>query len=63
MQIEPFDNDMLEPRVGLSLRAWVPVFRSIEAAMGAEVFREQHPDGRWSADLDLASVRLGGEGR
>lgn len=32
--------------VDLSLRAWTPVFASIEQAMGTEIFRRQHPDWR-----------------
>ena len=34
--------------VDLSLRAWEPVFASIEQALGTEIFRRQHPD--WRAD-------------
>ncbi len=34
--------------VNLSLRAWEPVFASIERAMGSEIFRQFHPDG-WRA--------------
>jgi ribosomal protein S18 acetylase RimI-like enzyme len=34
--------------VNLSLRAWAPVFASIERAMGSEIFGQLHPD--WRAD-------------
>src|SRR5690606_24253495 len=37
---------MLEAVVALSLRAWDPVFRSIERSMDPDVYREQHPDWR-----------------
>ena len=48
MEIRPYDRSDLDPIVELSLRAWEPVFASIENAMGSEVFLEQHPD--WRAD-------------
>jgi ribosomal protein S18 acetylase RimI-like enzyme len=32
--------------VDLSLRAWAPVFRSLERVLGSEIFRRQHPDWR-----------------
>ena len=46
MTIEPYDDSKLEAVVRLSLRAWEPVFESIETAMGSDIFREQHPDWR-----------------
>jgi ribosomal protein S18 acetylase RimI-like enzyme len=46
MEIEPYDDSRLDAIVRLSLRAWEPVFASIENAMDPEVFREQHPDWR-----------------
>jgi ribosomal protein S18 acetylase RimI-like enzyme len=46
MKIEPYHDSRLEAVVQLSLRAWAPVFASIESAMDPEVFREQHPDWR-----------------
>lgn len=46
MQIEPYDESRLEAIVALSLRAWAPVFASVEEAMGSDVFRAQHPDWR-----------------
>lgn len=42
--------------VALSLRAWVPVFVSLEKVLGAKIFRRLHPD--WRADQDKA-VRAG----
>ncbi len=46
MRIEPYDESQLDAVVQLSLRAWAPVFASIENTMDPEVFREQHPDWR-----------------
>ena len=46
MQIEPYEDAKLEAVVELSLRAWAPVFASIESMMDPEVYREQHPDWR-----------------
>ena len=33
-----------EPVVALSLRAWAPVFVSLEKALGADIFLRLHPD-------------------
>lgn len=41
-----YQPHLLEDVVHLSLRAWAPVFESIEQAMDPEVFRLQHPDWR-----------------
>ena len=46
MEIEPYDDSRLDAIVRLSLRAWEPVFESIENAMDPDVYREQHPDWR-----------------
>ena len=46
MRIEPFQPSRLEAVVRLSLRAWAPVFASLEDVMDAGVYREQHPDWR-----------------
>ena len=47
MEIRPFAETDLDAVVHLSLRAWEPVFDSLEASMDAEVYRELHPD--WQA--------------
>jgi GNAT superfamily N-acetyltransferase len=47
-QIRPYDDRDAEAVVGLSLRAWEPVFASIEQALGTEIFKLLHPD--WRAD-------------
>ena len=41
-----------EPVVALSLRAWAPVFASLAAALGREVFTRLHPD--WRQDQEKA---------
>ena len=45
-RIRPYDDQDAEAVVDLSLRAWAPVFASLEQALGSEVFRRQHPDWR-----------------
>jgi len=56
MVIEPYDETKLEAVVALSLRAWAPVFVSIEEAMGSDVFRAQHPDWRVSQKAAVEAV-------
>lgn len=45
-RIRPFDDQDAEAVVDLSLRAWAPVFDSIEQELGSEIFRRLHPDWR-----------------
>ncbi|WP_333198513.1 GNAT family N-acetyltransferase [Microcoleus sp. S28C3] len=44
MRIEPYDAHQLDAVIRLSLRAWAPVFDSIQNAMDADVYREFYPD-------------------
>jgi len=44
MRIEPYDPRQLEAVIRLSLRAWTPVFDSIQKAMDADLYREFYPD-------------------
>jgi mycothiol synthase len=44
MRIEPYDAHQLDAVIRLSLRAWDPVFDSIENAMNADVYRAFYPD-------------------
>ena len=44
--ITPYDDAQREAIVRIALRAWTPVFASIERAMDPEVYREHHPDWR-----------------
>ena len=45
-QIRLFDDRDAGAVIGLSLRAWAPVFASIEQALGSEIFGRLHPDWR-----------------
>jgi GNAT superfamily N-acetyltransferase len=45
-QIRPYNDRDAEAVVSLSLRAWEPVFASIEQALGSEIFGLLHPDWR-----------------
>ncbi|MEM8676011.1 MAG: GNAT family N-acetyltransferase [Cyanobacteria bacterium P01_G01_bin.67] len=44
MQIEPYNPLYLDAVVRLSLRAWTPVFDSIQNAMDADVYQAFYPD-------------------
>ena len=45
-RIRPYDGRDAETVVDLSLRAWAPVFASLERVLGSEIFRRLHPDWR-----------------
>lgn len=45
MRIEPYEDSQLDAIKSLSLRAWSPVFDSIEKAIDIEVYRSFYPDG------------------
>jgi GNAT superfamily N-acetyltransferase len=45
MQIEPYNPQQLEAVISLSLRAWTPVFDSIQDTLDADVYRVFYPDG------------------
>jgi GNAT superfamily N-acetyltransferase len=44
MQIEPYDVQQLDAVIRLSLRAWTPVFESIQNVLDADVYRAFYPD-------------------
>ncbi|MBW4606665.1 MAG: GNAT family N-acetyltransferase [Hassallia sp. WJT32-NPBG1] len=44
MRIEPYDDHQLDAVIRLSLRAWAPVFDSIQKVMDLDVYREFYPD-------------------
>jgi GNAT superfamily N-acetyltransferase len=52
MQIRDYDERDLDAVVRLSLRAWAPVFVSIEQSMDPEVFQHFYPD--WRAEQQKA---------
>ena len=45
MKIEPLETTRVDAVVELSLRAWAPVFVSIERTLHADLFRRSYPDG------------------
>ena len=45
-RIRPLEDRDADTVIDLSLRAWAPVFTSLEQALGSEVFRRLHPDWR-----------------
>lgn len=44
MQIQPYNPSQLDAVIRLSLRAWTPVFDSIQNAMNADVYQAFYPD-------------------
>jgi ribosomal protein S18 acetylase RimI-like enzyme len=62
MVIEPYDDSKLDAIVRLSLRAWEPVFRSLQDAMDPAVYRAFYRDD-WRAAQRRAveSVCSGGD--
>ncbi|MGK7935150.1 MAG: GNAT family N-acetyltransferase [Xenococcaceae cyanobacterium] len=44
MQIEPYNSCHLDAVIRLSLRAWTPVFDSIQKAMDGDVYQAFYPD-------------------
>jgi ribosomal protein S18 acetylase RimI-like enzyme len=44
IDIRPFVDDDLEAVVEFSLRAWEPIFVSVQSVLGDEVFLRLHPD-------------------
>ncbi|MEJ7871215.1 MAG: GNAT family N-acetyltransferase [Rubrobacteraceae bacterium] len=44
-RVRPFDDQDADAVVSLSLRAWAPVFASIERAMESEVYEQLYPEG------------------
>jgi GNAT superfamily N-acetyltransferase len=53
MQIEPYNPHNLDAVVDLSLRAWTPVFESIQKAMDTDVYRTFYPED-WSVSQQKA---------
>ncbi|MGH7573709.1 MAG: GNAT family N-acetyltransferase [Longimicrobiales bacterium] len=56
VEIERYQESKLEEIVQLSLRAWEPVFASIESAMDSGVYRELYPDWRTAQRAAVESV-------
>jgi ribosomal protein S18 acetylase RimI-like enzyme len=62
-RIRPFDDRDAEAVVDLSLRAWAPVFVSLEQALGSEIFRRQHPNWREDQRREVENVCAAKKGR
>src|SRR5262245_4969624 len=56
MQIRPCEAQDIDAVVRLSLRAWAPVFPSIEAAMSPELYAHFYPDWRVSQSKAVEAV-------
>lgn len=52
MQIQPYDTQHLDSVICISLRAWAPVFDSIQESMDSDVYRHFYPD--WRVDQQRA---------
>jgi len=62
-RIRPFDDRDAEAVVDLSLRAWAPVFASLEQVLGSEIFRRQYPDWREDQRRAVEDVCAAKKGR
>ncbi|MCC5623200.1 GNAT family N-acetyltransferase [Nostoc sp. CHAB 5715] len=54
MRIEPYNPHQLDAVIRLSLRAWTPVFDSIQKAIDLDVYRELYPDPDWRVSQQKA---------
>jgi hypothetical protein len=55
MRIEPYDAHQLDAVIRLSLRAWTPVFDSIQNAMDADLYQVFYPD-NWRVSQQKAAL-------
>lgn len=55
-RIEPYDTQQLDAVVRLSLRAWAPVFASLQSVLDRDVYRELLPDWRLSQHKAVEGV-------
>jgi ribosomal protein S18 acetylase RimI-like enzyme len=62
-RIRPFEDRDAEAVVDLSLRAWAPVFASLERVLGTEVFGRLHPDWREDQRRAVEDVLASKEGQ
>ncbi len=61
IDIRAFAEDDLEAIVAFSLRAWEPVFASVQAVLGDEIFLRLHPDWRTSQSETVRSICMNTE--
>jgi len=62
-RIRLFEDRDAEAVVDLSLRAWAPVFASLELVLGSEIFRRLHPDWREDQRRAVEEVLAAKKGR
>src|SRR5215208_1691747 len=62
-RIRPFDDRDADAVVDLSLRAWAPVFASLERVLGSDIFRRLHPDWREDQRRAVEEVLAAKKGR
>jgi GNAT superfamily N-acetyltransferase len=62
-RIRPFEDRDADAVVDLSLRAWAPVFASLEQVLGSEVFGRLHPDWREDQRRTVQDVLAAKKGR
>jgi ribosomal protein S18 acetylase RimI-like enzyme len=62
-RIRSFDDRDAEAVVDLSLRAWAPVFASLERVLGSDIFGRLHPDWREDQRRAVEDVLVAKEGR
>ena len=64
LRIEPYNAEHLDAVIRLSLRAWAPVFDSLQNVMNADVYQVFYPD-QWQVsqrkpwELKSFSLRTG----
>ena len=56
MRIQPYDPEQLDAVVRLSLRAWTPVFDSLQKVMDVDVYQAFYPDWRLSQQQAVEGV-------
>ena len=61
--IRPYEDRDAEAVVDFSLRAWAPVFASMEHVLGSEIFGRQHPDWREDQRRAVEDVCAANKGR
>jgi ribosomal protein S18 acetylase RimI-like enzyme len=62
-QIRLFEDRDAEAVVGLSLRAWTPVYASLERVLGSEILRRMHPDWREDKRRSVEDILASKKGR
>lgn len=62
-RIRPLEARDAEAVVDLSLRAWAPVFASLEQTLGSEIFRRLHPNWREDQQRAVEEVCAAQKGR